>query len=443
MLPSVRPSIARLNPLGRFSYREPEGYVDHLVIGAGIVGLAIARQLAEHFPTLSTFLVERHSHAGQETSSRNSEVIHAGLYYRSDSLKTRLCIRGRVLMYDYCASRGIPHRNVGKLVVASQAQLGKVHTTHGHVEGLRQAAAAGRLAGLTSEMIPTTRILTGDETHQLEPDLSPAIAGALLSPTTGIVDSHALMQSLEADVVSANGNVAYETRVVRIDPHPEGFAVQLQTGGDQATPDAVVARTVVNASGLCAPLILNSLTWPEAPVPMYFARGSYASYYSKKGAEQVSHLVYPVPEDKGGHSFASLGTHLTLDMSGNIRFGPDIEWVSAPEHMAENEEGQWWVKYYEPRVLEKDTRGVMHDAISRYLDRIDPEGLREDYVGMRPKLVGPGGGFQDFDVRVHSAAQFRGGGKGQMISLMGIESPGLTSSLALGEYVGGLVRGSI
>lgn len=209
-------------------------------------------------------------------------------------MKTRLSIRGRELLYSYCRAKAVPHRNLGKLVVGSKRQLGNMKATHDHVELIREAAAAGKLPGLTADIVPTTQFLSGDEARELEPDLGPDIAGALLSPTTGIVDSHALMQSLESDIIEANGSIAYSTRVVRVDPHPDGFAVQLQTGGEGAATDTIVARTLINASGLSANLIWNSLR-PDTPVPMYFARGSYASYTRKRGAERYVPLFVSLP----------------------------------------------------------------------------------------------------------------------------------------------------
>jgi 2-hydroxyglutarate dehydrogenase len=208
-----------------------------------------------------------------------------GLYYKDDSLKTALCIRGREQLYSYCHAKQIPHRRIGKLVIAHRRQLHKLNSTHHHVQALRAAAVANPRLGFTEDMVPSTSLISGDEARELEPDLSNDIAGALLSPTTGIVDSHALMQSMESDIVDGNGSIAYSTRVVRVDPHPDGFVVQLQTGAAGEATDAVVAHTLINASGLSANLIWNSLR-PDAPIPMYFARGSYASYSRKTGAER-------------------------------------------------------------------------------------------------------------------------------------------------------------
>ena len=216
-----------------------------------------------------------------------------GLYYKNDSLKTILCIRGREELYSYCRTKQIPHRKTGKLVLAHRHQLDKLNETYRHVESLRTTASAAagedRLVGFAADAAPSIRLLSGDEARQLEPDLSEDIAGALLSPMTGIVDSHALMQSFESDVMEGNGNIVYSTRVVRVDAHPEGFVVQLQTGGGGGSTDAIVAHTLVNASGLSANLIWNSLR-PDIPIPMYFARGSYASYARKTGAKRFVRL---------------------------------------------------------------------------------------------------------------------------------------------------------
>jgi 2-hydroxyglutarate dehydrogenase len=215
---------------------------------------------------------------------------YEGLFYKSDSFKTAFCIRGREQLYSYCSARQIPHRNVGKLVVAQRHQLDNLGAMYRHVEALRIAATANPRIGFAADMVPSTCLLSGDEARELEPDLSDDIAGALLSPATGIVDSHALMQSFEYDIIDGNGSIAYSTRVVRVDPHSNGFVVQLQTGGPGESTDAVVTHTLINASGLSANLIWNSLRL-DAPISMYFARGSYASYSKKVGAERFVRLI--------------------------------------------------------------------------------------------------------------------------------------------------------
>ncbi|GLB33420.1 putative FAD dependent oxidoreductase [Lyophyllum shimeji] len=446
----LRSLTAALNGNGKFKYKRPESVVDFLVIGGGVVGLAIAQRLAHRFPTRSTYLVERHSRPGEEISSRNSEVIHSGLYYPPDSLKTRLCLRGRDMLYERCQAYNIPHRKCGKLVVARADQQPYIENLHRKSLSLAWPPhSTQRVEG--QHVLPTT-LLSGHAARELEPDLSKDIVGALWCPETGIVDSHALMQSLEKDVTdSENADLVYSTRVVRIDPYgrsrtasgvpdvdaaEDGWVVQTVTGSaDAEEGDAMLARTVINASGLSSTLVLNSILPEFERLPMYYARGSYASYHGP-GIQNVSHLIYPCP-DLGGneHAFHSLGTHLTLDLQGKVRFGPDIEWIEPPSE-DDCDDADFWA-----RLLTPDESRIpeMHHAVNRYLPGVRLEGMQPDYCGMRPKLVPPWGGFQDFIFRTDYSApglDTRGPrGGGAMISLLGIESPGLTSSLAIAEYV--------
>ncbi|TFK56163.1 NAD dehydrogenase [Heliocybe sulcata] len=438
----VRGLTAALNSSGRFKYKvrlplgmtrwllkrgqSPEYAVDFLVVGGGAVGLAIAHRLARRFPDKSTYLVERHPRPGEETSSRNSEVIHAGLYYPPHSLKTRLCIRGRALLYNHCATHNIPHRKTGKLVLA-----------HAHQ---RPYIAALHAKALASHSPVPTKLITGAEARALEPDLSPSIAAALWSPETGILDSHAFMSSLEAAIAdSPAAELVYATPVVRIDPHAAGWVVQTVTGPEATdSGDALLAKTLINASGLSAPFLLNALLPTEARIPMFYARGSYASYKGP-GTARVSHLLYPCPDATQSTAFQSLGTHLTLDMHGKVKFGPDLDWL-APPPGEDEDQVDFWARHLVPS---EERLKVMHEAVTSYLPGIALEGLAPDYCGIRPKLVGPGGGFQDFVFRVDHPQSFlkssspaaSEGNKTPMVSLLGIESPGLTASMAIAEHV--------
>ena len=329
-------------------------------------------------------------------------------------------------MYDRCRTHGIPYKKVGKLVVARAEQEAYIHSLHAKAEKLSWSP----LSQAFNFPTPTlhTTLISGDEAREVEPNLHQDITAALWSPETGIIDSHALMESLEKDIAdNENSELVYSTKVVRIDRNTDGpgWVVQLVTGGSNEG-DALVARTVINCAGLAAPLILNAILPEEQRLPMFFARGSYASYRGP-GVEHVSHLIYPCPAvGKDSHAFHSLGTHLTLDLQGKIRFGPDLDWIDPPEG---NEDADFWQKHLVP----DDSRlALMHDAVREYLPNISAQGLQPDYCGVRPKLVGPGGGFQDFVFRQDKAS---GHGEGEMISLLGIESPGLTSSLAIAEHV--------
>jgi len=307
-----------------------------------------------------------------------------------------------------------------------------------YIEKLHVKAQHLQLPQLPHSAVPT-RLIDGEEARQMEPSLSPTIIAALWSPETGIIDSHSLMQSLEKDILdSPEAHLVYSTRVVRVDPEKNGWAVQIVTAGDDQS-DTFLAKTLINASGLSANLILNSLLPEEKRVPMYFAKGSYASYHGRN-LKDVSHLIYPCPEvgRQGASSFASLGTHLTLDLQGKIKFGPDIEWVSPPELTPKGEVGDYWREHLVPDDSPAKMR-EMHQAIASYLPGVELDGLSADYVGIRPKLIPPGGGFQDFVLRADYPMTFLGGDADSryapMISLLGIESPGLTSSLAIAERV--------
>ncbi|KAJ4472148.1 NAD dehydrogenase [Lentinula aciculospora] len=442
----VRGLAAALNSSGKFKEKAPEAVVDHLVVGAGVVGLAIAQRLCDKFPSKSTYVVERHSRAGEETSSRNSEVIHSGIYYPADSFKTRLCLRGRELMYQRCRALDIPHRKTGKLIVAKANQRPYIENLH--LKALKLQWPPYSDGKLVSSPVLPTALISGDEARAMEPNLSKDISAALWCPETGIVDSHSLMESLEKDILESEaGDLAYTTRVVRLDPYTSrsfapnadaerGWVVHTVTGNNQGTEsDAILARTVINASGLSAPFVLNTLLPQEQRIPMYYARGSYASYKGP-GISGISHLIYPCPDTGlNAHAFASLGTHLTLDLNGKIRFGPDIEFLEPPSPDASEENMDYWTRH----LIPDDSRlEQMHLAVKQYLPEVVAEGLQPDYVGIRPKLVPPGAGFQDFVFQANYPCQFGGLGvvrESPMISLLGIESPGLTSSLAIAEYV--------
>ena len=328
-------------------------------------------------------------------------------------------------MYSHCEQHAVPFKRTGKLVVATEGQQAYIENLHNKSRKLVWPPGSSA----SGAPLPTT-LISGDEAREMEPDLSKDIVSALWSPTTGIVDSHSLMENLEKDVLdSEGGNLVYSTRVVRVDRSPDqkeqGWVVQLVTG-DSSEGDALLARNVYNCGGLSAPLIVNALLPKDERIPMYYAKGSYASYKGP-GVSKVSRLIYPCPDTRSethGFGFQSLGTHLTLDMDGNIKFGPDIEFIAPPSN--EEDATEFWWKHLVP----DDSRmKEIQKSVSQYLPGVQLEGLQPDYVGVRPKLVGPTGSFQDFVFRVDKA-----GGR-PMISLLGIESPGLTSSLAIAEYV--------
>ena len=466
----------------------PDIQVDHLVIGGGVVGLAIARQLASQHPDKSTFLVERHKHPGQETSSRNSEVIHAGLYYPAQSLKTNLCLRGRELLYSYCNEHGVPFKQTGKLVVGTSASKDYFEGIIGHLEALH--SVRGNVGALISgqRMPPPVRLLTGDEARELEPDLGKEVGWTLESSRTGIVSSHDLMASLERQTLeSESAEIVYDTNVVGIQPSSakgvHGWVVETETEGQV---DSLLARHIINASGLNGPASLNSLlrdgffrsSSERDGIGCWYSKGTYASYSKAKGGvSNVQRLIYPLPDmgaSTSGHGHQGLGTHLTLSLDGNIRFGPDTDWLQPPA--SAEEEGDWWAKNGlvalapSPMTLnkasEEERLKAMHASVMSFLPGLSLEGLSADYAGIRPKLTGPGSSFCDFGVLYHQAASlhtqpvwqeafdwqtpnqshediFIGdtdkAGAASMITLCGIESPGLTSSLAIAEMVAELI----
>jgi len=364
--------------------------VDALVIGAGVVGLAVGAELARH--GCETVVVEAESGIGQGVSSRNSEVIHAGLYYAAGSAKARLCVRGKELLYAFCAGHGVPHRRCGKLIVATGPEQ------HAALATLAERAAA---AGVRLEP------LTPREARALEPQLY--CTAALHSPTSGIVDSHALMLALQGDLERSGGAVALQSRV-RAAAFPAGgpAVVQVDTpaGGYELAADRVV-----NAAGLHAPALARAFTGlPAEAVPRaHFAKGSY---FALAAPPPFSRLIYPVPVD------AWLGVHVTLDLAGQVRFGPDHEWLDIAEP------GQ--IDY----TVHLERAHGFEEAIRRYWPHLPPASLAPAYSGVRPKIHGPGQPAPDFRIdgpRVHGV---RG-----LVNLFGIESPGLTSALALAEDV--------
>ncbi|KAF2760650.1 FAD dependent oxidoreductase [Pseudovirgaria hyperparasitica] len=368
----------------------------HAVIGAGVVGLSIARRLQSR-QGASTILIERHGHFGNETSSRNSEVIHAGLYYGEDSMKTKLCLKGKQMMYDLCKKNSIAHNNCGKWIVAQDdAQMAAIEKVHDFA----------RTIGVP------THFVSPDEVKRREPDIR-AQAGVLESTTTGIVDSHGLMQFLQGDYEENNGICAFNAAVESVEPIDKGAGGWTLWTKDRKTGEqsSVTVETLVNSAGLGAIHISNMILPSHRQIKPYYAKGSYFSYSLSKPRPSI--LVYPAPVP--GHG--GLGTHLTLDMSGRIRFGPDVEWVDDPTDLSVN----------------SDRLEEAIDDIKSYLPSIDSSAIGLDYAGIRPKLgklgaVTSGQGFQDFYIKKEDG--FEG-----FINLLGIESPGLTSCLAIGEEV--------
>ena len=361
--------------------------VECVVIGAGVVGLAIARRLAQ--AGLEVVVLEAAEGIGTVTSSRNSEVIHAGIYYPAGSLMARMCVAGKHALYDYCRDHGIPHRNCGKLIVATTpAETAKLQSIKAHAE------ANGVL---------DMAVLGGEAARELEPALK--CDAALLSPSTGIVDSHAFMLALRGDAEAAGAAYAFHAPLLRGRAAANGF--ELDVGGD--APMTLACRLLVNSAGLGATAVARSIDGMpiELIPPAYLAKGNY---FSCSARAPFSHLIYPVPEPGG------LGVHLTLDLAGQARFGPDVEWVDTVDYAVD------------PARAEK-----FYPAIRRYWPTLPDGALLPAYSGIRPKIVPPVVARQDF--MIQGARQH---GVAGLINLFGIESPGLTSSLAIADHIGEL-----
>ncbi len=359
--------------------------VDAVVIGAGVVGLAVARALA--LAGREVVILESQTAFGTGTSSRNSEVIHAGIYYPTGSLRARLCVRGKALLYDFCASHGVAHQRCGKLVVAGSAD---------ELPALDTLLATAQANG-----VHDLQRLTATEAQALEPALQ--CVGALLSPSTGIIDSHGLMLALLGDAEAAGAVLALcaPVRAGRITPQ----CIELDVGGDE--PMALRARTVVNSASLHAPALARRF---EGLDPVHIPKDHLAKgcYFSLPGRAPFSRLVYPAP----GQS-SHLGVHLTLDLGGQARFGPSFEWVDSIDYSV-------------------DPAGADHfyAEVRRYWPALPDGVLQPAYAGIRPKISGPGEPAADFRIDGPAAHGVPG-----LVNLFGIESPGLTSSLAIAELV--------
>ncbi|MBV9697689.1 MAG: NAD(P)/FAD-dependent oxidoreductase [Gammaproteobacteria bacterium] len=365
-------------------------HVECVVIGAGVVGLAVARALA--LAGRETLVLEAEAAIGSGISARNSEVVHGGMYYPPGSAKAQLCVRGRTLLYEYCEARGVPYRRCGKLIVAAEAAELPA------LEALAANAAANGVQGLER--------LSGAAARALEPQL--ACHAALLSTATGIIDGHGLMRSLVGDLEQAGGSIAL--RCPLVGGHCDAAGIHLQTGG--AAPLALRAQRVVNSAGLGAQQVARLLGLPAHSIPPRFlAKGSY---FTLRGRAPFAHLIYPMPER------AALGVHLTLDLAGQARFGPYLEWVEDLDY-----------------AVDPARAAGFYAAIRRYWPALPDGALLPGYAGIRPKIHGPGSAPADFLIQGPA-----GHGQAGLVNLYGIESPGLTSALAIAERVAALLQGS-
>ena len=358
--------------------------VECLVVGAGVIGLAVARALAR--AGREVIVVEAESGIGAGVSSRNSEVIHAGIYYPPGLVKTRLCVDGKAMLYAFCQEFGVAHKRCGKLLVAVNA---------GEVDKLAALKAQAEANGVADLIW-----LSGEDARALEPAL--VAHRALLSPSTGIVDSHAFMLALRGDAEAHGAMIAFETPVLAGQAGERGLVIE--TGGPAAM--RIAADIVVNAAGLGAQALARSITGVPAETvpPLHLAKGNY---FSLSGRSPFSRLIYPMPTPGG------LGVHLTLDLAGQAKFGPDVEWVDTIDYDVD------------PRRA-----GSFYAAIRTYWPDLPEGALQPAYAGVRPKIARPGGSTTDFLIQTEMDHGVAG-----LINLFGIESPGLTASLAIADWL--------
>ena len=357
--------------------------VECVVIGAGVVGLAVARALS--MAGREVMVLEAADAIGTGTSSRNSEVIHAGIYYPAGSLKARLCVQGKAMLYDYCEARSIGHRRCGKLIVAtSEAEV---------------PLLAGIIAKAAANGVNDLVLLTREQARALEPQLE--CVAAIHSPSTGIVDSHALMLSLQGELEASGGIVVLNTAVALVECTQEAITIVANDGTQ------LRVNTVVNAAGLHAPALARRFQGlPAAHIPpAFFAKGNY---FTLAGRSPFSRLIYPVPQAAG------LGVHLTIDLGGQAKFGPDVQWVDAADDLA----------------VDPARGDAFYAEVRKYWPGLLDGTLVPGYAGIRPKINGPHEAARDFMIQGPADHGVRG-----LVNLFGIESPGLTSSLAIANYV--------
>jgi L-2-hydroxyglutarate oxidase LhgO len=369
---------------------------DHCIVGAGIVGLAIAFKLSRRFPRAKILLIESHNQFGSETSSRNSEVIHAGIYYPENSLKAELCIKGSEQLYKFCQQYSVQYKRIGKLIIArddndiNQLESIQINARKNNVE-------------LT--------LINQKDCYKLEPNVK--AKAALLSPNTGIINSHHFMQTL-LDLAQQQG-ILYSpnTQFISAGQTSIGFHVQVNTSDG---PFDFNCQQIINSAGLHAPTVASNITGimnavksanQESKIPQYhYCRGHYFSYQAKA---PFSHLIYPVPNK----NTTGLGIHATLDLAGQVRFGPDVEFIDTLNYLCD-----------------ENRKANFIDAIQLYYPNIDPSKLVPSYCGIRPKLTGPNEAAADFMIQTDEQHSIAG-----LINLFGIESPGLTASLAIADNI--------
>lgn len=359
------------------------------VVGAGVIGLAVAREVAREYE--DAFLIERNPSFGQEISSRNSEVIHAGIYYPKDSLKTKSCLEGKELLYDFCARNNIPFKKTGKLIVAVNRDEMR------DLELLFKQASDNGVSGL--------QLISHSEIKKIEPNVS--AEAAINSPSTGIIDSHSFMKRLAGEFEGLGGKIAYNTEVIGIEKTGAGYEVSVNDA--QGARFKFLTDIFINCAGLDSDKIAEMGGIKKGEYKLKYCKGDYFRVHPRK-ARFINRLVYPVPKKNGG----GLGIHATVDLAGGLRLGPDDEYVKAIDYKIDAAKAK-----------------LFYESAKDYMPFIELQDLAPDMSGIRPKLQGPGDGFRDFIIKEESENNLEG-----FINLIGIESPGLTASL----YISGLVK---
>jgi L-2-hydroxyglutarate oxidase LhgO len=367
---------------------------DITIIGAGVVGLAIAAQAAGR--NRHVYVLEKNEGFGLETSSRHSGVIHAGIYYPRDSLKARLCVAGNRILYELCQRYNIGHRRLGKLIVAADDE------ESGELEALLERGRGNGVEGL--------KLLSRRELKALEPNV--AGVAAILSPSTGIIDSHALMQYFISRAVAGGAQIAYKTRVVGIEKVAGGYEVRVEDGGGESS---FITGVLVNSGGLYSDNIagMAGIDIDGAGYRLHFCKGEYFSLKSRQNT-LVNRLIYPVPPS----NIAGVGIHITFDLEGRVRLGPNVQYVDGLDYTIDNRH-----------------KRLFYDSVKKLLPAVEYDDLEPEMAGIRPKLQPPGGDIRDFVIRDEV-----GRGLPAFINLIGIESPGLTAAPAIAEYVAGLIE---
>ena len=362
--------------------------VDITIVGAGVIGLAIAQELSKNYKDI--LVIERNSSFGQEISSRNSEVIHAGIYYPKDSLKTETCIEGRELLYEFCARNDIPHKKTGKLIVAID---------NNEVKDLEALFKRGLENG-----VEDLKFLNKNEIKELEPHVE--AEAAIYSPSTGIIDSHSLMKNLAWQFENKSGQTAYNTELIGLDKVTDGFIVTVK---DKREADfKFLTRIFINCAGLDSDKVARMAGLQKEEYKLKFCKGDYFRVHNNK-SRFISRLIYPVPKEER----QGLGIHATLDLAGGLRLGPDDEYVKEIDYM-----------------IDASKKKIFYESVRQFLPFVEEADLAPDISGTRPKLQGPKEEFRDFIIKDETDNSLSG-----FINLIGIESPGLTSCLVIAKIV--------